>query len=112
MIVTTTHTIAHMRITKTLGIVRGSTVRAAHIGRDLLAYMRNLVGGEVDEYTKMLAEAREQALDRMMSDAKRIGANAVVGTRYATSDIVSGAAEILVYGTAVIIEKEAETTEE
>jgi uncharacterized protein YbjQ (UPF0145 family) len=112
MIVTTTDTIAHMRTIKTLGIVRGSTVRAAHAGKDLLAYMRNLVGGEVDEYTKMLAEAREQALDRMMADAKRIGANAVVGTQYATSDIVSGAAEILVYGTAVIIENEPEPTEE
>lgn len=108
MIVATTHTIAGKRIVKTIGIVRGSTVRARHAGRDLLAFLRNLVGGEIQEYTKMLAESREQALDRMMSDAKKIGANAVVGARFSTSDIAAGAAEILVYGTAVIVEDETE----
>ncbi len=104
MICVTTPDIAGKHIVETLGIVRGSTVRAAHVGRDILAVFRNLVGGEVNEYTKMLAESREQALDRMMSDAKRLGGNAVVGVRYSTSDIASGAAEILVYGTAVVVE--------
>lgn len=107
MIVSTTHTIAGKRIVKTLGIVRGSTVRARHVGKDILAWMRNLVGGEIQEYTKMLAESREQALDRMMTDAAKLGANAVVGVRYSTSDIAAGAAEILVYGTAVHVEDEA-----
>ncbi len=108
MIVATTHTIAEKRIVKTIGIVRGSTVRARHVGKDILAFLRNLVGGEIQEYTKMLAESREQALDRMMSDARKIGANAVVSVRFSTSDIAAGAAEILVYGTAVIIEDKPE----
>jgi uncharacterized protein YbjQ (UPF0145 family) len=107
VILATTHTIAGKRIAKTVGIVRGSTVRARHAGKDLLAFLRNLVGGEILEYTKMLAESREQALDRMMSDAKKIGANAIVGVRFSTSDIAAGAAEILVYGTAVIVEDES-----
>jgi len=85
-------------------MVRGTTVRAHHVGNDIIAYMRNLVGGEVTEYTKMLAEAREQALDRMIEDAKTLGADAVVDVRFSTSDIASGAAEILVYGTAVKLE--------
>jgi len=103
VIVATTHTIAHKRIAKTVGIVRGSTVRARHAGKDLLAFLRNLVGGEIEEYTKMLAESREQALDRMIHNAARLGANAIVGVRFSTSDIAAGAAEILVYGTAVIL---------
>lgn len=104
MIIVTTPDIPGKRIVKTLGLVRGSTVRAAHIGRDILAVFRNMVGGEIGEYTKMLAESREQALDRMIEDAKRLGGNAVVGFRYGTSDISQGAAEILAYGTAVVIE--------
>lgn len=104
MIIATTPDIHGKRIVKTLGLVRGSTVRAAHVGRDILAVLRNLVGGEVREYTKMLAESREQALDRMIEDARRLGGNAVVGFRYGTSDISSGAAEILAYGTAVVVE--------
>lgn len=104
MIVVTTEQIQGKRITKTLGMVRGSTVRCMHLGRDIVAILRNLVGGEIEEYTKMIAEAREQALDRMIHDAERLGANAVVCVRYGTSDISKGAAEILVYGTAVIIE--------
>lgn len=103
MIVVTADTIHGKRIVQTLGIVRGSAVRGMHIGQDILAFFRNLVGGEIDEYTKMLAETREQALDRMMSDAARLGGNAVVCMRYSTSDIASGAAEILVYGTAVVV---------
>jgi len=99
-IVTSSH-IVGKRIVKTLGLVRGTTVRAHHVGNDILAYLRNLVGGELEEYTKMLAEAREQALDRMIHDAERIGANAIMDVRFSTSDIASGAAEMLVYGTGV-----------
>ncbi len=104
MIVVTSSEIVGKKLTKTLGLVRGTTVRAHHVGNDIIAYMRNLVGGEVIEYTKMLAEAREQALDRMLEDARKIGANAVTDLRFSTSDIASGAAEVLVYGTAVEVE--------
>lgn len=104
MIVATANKIEGKRVVKTLGIVRGNTVRCRHAGKDILAVLRNLVGGEVEEYTKMLAEAREQALDRMMSDAQRIGANAVISVRFGTASTMSGAAELLAYGTAVVIE--------
>jgi uncharacterized protein YbjQ (UPF0145 family) len=106
MIVTTTHTITGMRITRTLGLVQGSSVRARHIGRDLTAFLKNITGGEIREYTKLLAEAREQCLDRMREDAARLGANAVVGVRFSSTDISEGASELLVYGTAVVIEPE------
>lgn len=106
MIVVSSSFIAGKKITKTHGLVRGATVRAHHVGNDILALLRNLVGGEVEEYTKMLAEAREQALDRMIHDAERIGAKAIIDVRFSTSDIASGAAEILVYGTAVTIQDE------
>lgn len=105
MILTTTPEIPGMRITKTHGLVRGSTVRAKHIGKDILALFRNIVGGEINEYTKMLAESREQALDRMIHDAEKLGANAIVGVHFASSSIASGAAEMLVYGTAVNVEE-------
>ena len=104
MIIVTSSEIAGKKIVETLGMVRGTTVRAHHVGNDIIAYLRNLVGGEVLEYTKMLAEAREQAIDRMTEDAKNIGANAVTDVRFSTSDIASGAAEVLVYGTAVKLE--------
>lgn len=104
MIVTTAEAIAGKRIVRTLGLARGSTVRARHIGRDIQALLRNVVGGEVSEYTKLLAESREQALDRMVAEARELGANAVVATRFGTSMIMAGAAEILVYGTAVVVE--------
>lgn len=104
MIVVTSPNIHGKHIVKTLGMVRGSTVRCTHLGRDILALLRNLVGGEIEEYTKMLAESREQALDRMISDAERLGANAIVCARYGTSNISAGAAEIIIYGTAVIVE--------
>jgi len=104
VLIVTSSNIAGKNITETIGMVRGTTVRAHHVGNDIIAYMRNLVGGEVTEYTKMLAEAREQALDRMIEDAKTLGADAVVDVRCSTSDIASGAAEILVYGTAVKLE--------
>ena len=105
MIIVTSSEIAGKKIVETLGMVRGTTVRAHHVGNDIIAYLRNLVGGEVLEYTKMLAEAREQAIDRMTEDANSLGANAVTDVRFSTSDIASGAAEILVYGTAVKLEE-------
>ena len=101
MIVATTETVTSRTISETLGIVRGNVIRAKHIGTDIVAGLRNLVGGEVSEYTKLMAEAREQALDRMVREAESMNADAVVGVRFATSMVMSGAAEILVYGTAV-----------
>ena len=104
MLLTTTHEVPGKRIVKVLGLVKGNTVRSRHVGRDIMAYMRNLVGGEVTDYTKMLAETREQALDRLVAQAGANGANAVVGLRFCTSEVMEGAAELLVYGTAVVIE--------
>ncbi len=106
MIVTTTPTIEHKRIVRTLGLVRGNTIRARHIGRDIMAALRNVVGGEVSEYTKLFGEAREQSLDRMVEEAEEFGANAIVGVRFTTSQVMNAAAELLVYGTAVVIEDE------
>ena len=104
MIVATTDTVPGRRIVRTLGLVRGNTIRTRHLGKDLLAGLKNLVGGEVTEYTKMLAESREQAIDRMIADAEALGANAVVATRFTTASMMQGAAELLAYGTAVKIE--------
>ena len=104
MIVTTTDHVPGKRITRILGLVKGNTVRSRHIGRDLTAVMKNITGGEIREYTKLMAESREQALDRMREDAKRQGANAITGVRFMTSEIMKNAAELLAYGTAVIIE--------
>ena len=104
MIVVTTENIVGRRIVKSLGLVRGTTVRGRHIGRDLLAHLRNAVGGEITEYTKMLSEAREQALDRLIDDARSLGGNSVIGLRFATSMTMAGAAEVVVYGTAVVSE--------
>ena len=106
MMTTTSATIAGSRIIKTLGIVRGNTIRARHIGRDILASIRMVIGGEISDYTKMMAEAREQSLDRMTAEAQQLGANAIVDVRFSTSYIMTGAAEILVYGTAVVVERE------
>lgn len=105
MILTTTDDIPGKKIVATFGIVRGNTVRCRHLGKDIQAILRNMVGGEVPEYTKMLAESREQAIDRMVENAQELGANAVVGIRFATSGIMNGAAELMVYGTAVQVEK-------
>ena len=105
MIITTQDELAEYTITATLGMVRGNTIRARHIGKDILAGLRNLVGGEISEYTKMLAEAREQSLDRMIREADRLGADAIVAMRFATSPVMQGAAELLAYGTAVKIQK-------
>ena len=104
VIVTTTRDIAHKRIVRTLGLVRGNTIRARHIGRDIMAIFRNIIGGEVSEYTKLLAESREQALDRMIEEAREIGANAIVEVRFSTSEVMAGAAELMAYGTAVVVE--------
>ena len=104
MIVTTTDTIPGKNITQTKGIVRGSTVRARHVGKDIMAALRNIVGGEVNEYTKLLAEAREQAVMRMTEAAQETGGNAVVGMRFITAGIMGAAAEIVAYGTAVVVE--------
>lgn len=101
MIITNTETIPGKEITQILGIARGSTVRARSIGRDIFAGLKNIVGGEISEYTKLQAESREQALQRMTADAVKMGADAVVNIRISTSMIMQGAAEILVYGTAV-----------
>jgi uncharacterized protein YbjQ (UPF0145 family) len=92
------------RIIKTLGLVRGNTIRARHIGRDVMAKLRGMVGGEITDYTKMISEAREQALDRMEAEAEKMGANAIVAIRFGTAEMMVAAAEILVYGTAVVIE--------
>ncbi|MDP6403200.1 MAG: YbjQ family protein [SAR202 cluster bacterium] len=104
MIVTTTDTIEGRQVTDVIGLVRGNSVRARHVGRDLLAGLRNLVGGEVQEYTKLLAESREEAIQRMVERAEAMGANAVLGTRFITASIMGGAAEILAYGTAAKVE--------
>lgn len=101
MIVTTQEVVAGYAVAETLGIVRGNTIRARHIGRDIMAGLRNIVGGEIKEYTKMLAEAREQALDRMTASAREMGADAVCCVRFSTSSVMEGSAELLAYGTAV-----------
>ncbi|MFH1884875.1 MAG: YbjQ family protein [Planctomycetota bacterium] len=104
MLLSTTDTIEGKKIVKHLGLVKGNTIRARHIGRDIMAGLRNIVGGEISDYTKMMAESREQALDRMMEDAQKLGANAIVQVRFATSMIMQSASEILAYGTAVVVE--------
>jgi uncharacterized protein YbjQ (UPF0145 family) len=104
MLLTTTDTIEGKKIVKTIGLVKGNTIRARHIGKDIMAGLRNVIGGEVTEYTKMMAESREQALDRMTEDAKSKGANAVIQMRFATSMVMQSASEILAYGTAVVVE--------
>ena len=101
MLMTTQDEFADYEITQTLGLVKGNTIRARHIGKDILAGLRNLVGGEVNEYTKMLAESREQALDRMVSQARILNADGIVSLRFTTSTVMQGAAELLAYGTAV-----------
>lgn len=105
IIVTTQDEFSEYKITQTLGLAKGNTIRARHIGKDIMAGLRSIVGGEIDEYTKVFAEAREQAIDRMMADAKRMGADGVVCMRLTTSTVMQGAAELLAYGTAVKLEK-------
>jgi len=104
MTIVTTPNIPGKNVVRTLGLVRGNTIRARHVGKDIMAAMRNLVGGEVTEYAKLLAESREQALDRMVEQAEAIGANAVIGLQFQTSVVMGGAAEMMAYGTAVVVE--------
>lgn len=101
MIISTTDSIPGKEISEILGVARGSTVRARHIGRDIFAGLKNIIGGEIEEYTKLQAESREQAMQRMEQDAVRLGADAIINVRLATSLIMQGASEILAYGTAV-----------
>ena len=103
MIVTTSEQIAGKTIAKTVGLVKGSTIRARHLGKDIMAGFRGMVGGEITEYTKMMAEAREEAIQRMVEDAESNGANAIISMRLATSMIMQNAAEVLAYGTGVVL---------
>jgi uncharacterized protein YbjQ (UPF0145 family) len=104
MILSTTFSVPGHTATANHGLVRGNTIRARHLGRDITAGLRAIVGGEITDYTKMLAEAREQALDRMIEEARSVGANAVIGVRFTTSSVMQSASEILAYGTAVTVE--------
>ncbi len=104
MIVSTTETIPNKKIVATYGIVRGNGIRARHLGTDIMAGLKGIVGGEIHEYTKLMGEVREQSIDRMKAEAKRMGANAIVGTRLTTSMVMQGAAELVAYGTAVKVE--------
>jgi uncharacterized protein YbjQ (UPF0145 family) len=106
MLIVTSESIAKHKIVKTLGIVRGNTVRARHVGKDILAGLRTIVGGEIHEYAKLIAESREQSIDRMVAEAESLGANAIVAVRFTTSVILNGTAELLAVGTAVQIEPE------
>ena len=106
MIIATTETIAGKKTIRTLGLVKGNTIRARHAGRDIAAFFRGIVGGEITDYTKMMAESREQSLDRMVEEAKNLGANAIVAMRFSTSSMMQGAAELVAYGTAVLVEDE------
>jgi len=104
MLLATTETICGKTIVRHLGLVRGNTIRGRHIGRDIIAKLRNVVGGEITDYTKLMGESREQAIDRMIEEAQGLGANAILGLRFATSEVMDSAAEILAYGTAVVVE--------
>ena len=106
MLIVTTETIPGRVIEEALGLTRGNVIRAKHVGNDIVAGLRNFVGGEMNEYTKLMAEAREQAKDRMVKHAEGLGANAIIGVRFTTSTVTAGAAEILAFGTAVRIEPE------
>ena len=106
MIIVSTDEIPGKKVTRVLGLARGNTVRARHLGRDIMAFLRGIVGGEVHEYTKLLAESREHALDRLVEEARSLGGNAVVGLRFMTSQVAANMAELLAYGTAVVIEDE------
>ncbi len=106
MILATTETVAGHRIMRTLGLVRGSSIRARHVGRDVMASLRNLAGGELYEYTKLLAEAREQAVDRMIAEAEGLGADAILAVRFQSAEVSRGAAEMVCYGTAVRLRRE------
>jgi uncharacterized protein YbjQ (UPF0145 family) len=105
VIVTTTNELPGHRTVKVLGIARGAAIRSRHFGHNLLAFFRGLVGGEIVDYTKVIAETREQAFDRMVDDAKRMGANALLAVRFTSIEVMKNAAEIVVYGTAAVVEE-------
>jgi len=104
MLIINTESIEGYRVTEYLGLVRGSTIRAKHLGKDILAGLRTIVGGEIKEYTEMLNESRNESIRRLTHQAERLGANAVINVRFVTASVMAGAAELLVYGTAVKIE--------
>lgn len=104
MLLSTLDCIPGKKVLKVFGLVRGNTIRARNIGRDIAAAFKNIVGGEIVDYTKMMAESREQSIDRLIEDAESVGANAVIGLRFATTSMMQGAAELLAYGTAVVLE--------
>jgi len=104
MLLSTTDTITGKKIIKQLGLAKGNTIRARHIGRDIMAIIRHIIGGEITDYTQMMAESREQAIDRMIEDAQKLGANAIVHMSFSTQMVMGGASEILAYGTAVVVE--------
>ena len=106
MFCVTTDFVPGYRVTEALGLVRGSTIRAKHVGRDIVAALRNLLGGEIKEYTEMMIESRAQSMQRMEAQAERAGADAIINVRFVTSQVMSGAAELLAYGTAVKLERE------
>ncbi len=108
ILVVTTESIPGYKVKKVLGVVSGSVVRARHIGKDILASFRNITGGEIKEYTELLAQSRDEALRRMLKKAKELGANAILGVRFGTSSVAQGAAEVFAYGTAAVVEKEIE----
>ena len=110
MIVGTANRVSGKRIVRTLGLVRGNTIRTRHIGKDIMAVFRNIVGGEVAEYTKLLGESREQALDRMVEESTGLGANGIISVRFSTSMIMGAAAELLAYGAAVVLEDDPSDT--
>ncbi len=104
MIITTSSQVEGKKVARTIGLVKGSTIRARHLGRDIMAAFRGMVGGEITEYTKMMAVAREEAIQRMVEDAEKQGANAIVSMRFTTSMVMQNASEILAYGTGVVLE--------
>ena len=103
MLLITTDIIPGKEVAETLGLVRGNTIRAKHIGKDILAGLKTIIGGEIKQYTEALNEAREQAIERMVAEAKEMNADAIIGVRFTTSQVIQGAAELLVYGTAVTL---------
>jgi len=105
VIITNLETVPGKSITSNLGLVMGNTIRAKHVGRDIMAGLKNIVGGELKGYTELMAEARQEAIDRMVQAARDVGANAVVNVRFSTSSVTQGAAELFAYGTAVIVEE-------
>ena len=107
MIIATTEEVPGKRVTVVKGLVQGNTIRSRHVGRDILAGFKNIVGGEIGEYTRLMTESRKQATDRMVAEAEALGANAVIGVRFVTSMVMAGASELLAYGTAVVVEDEA-----